>query len=86
METVRDIFYVGVISALLTSLLTGSYFSVRASLNRRRPSRRSFVQANPLNALLFADELLPEGLKYRAKAFRAFLVTFISIVVSLLFR
>ena len=84
METVRDIFHVGVMLTLLTSLLMGFYFWVRASLSRRRPSRRWFVHTNPLNAVLFEDELLPEGLKYRAKAFRALLVTFISIVVVLL--
>jgi hypothetical protein len=68
----------------VTSLLTGFYFSVRASLNRRRPSQRWYVHTNPLNAVLFDDELLPEGLKYRAKAFRALLMTLISIVVALL--
>lgn len=84
METVRDIFHIGVMLTFVTSLLTGFYFSIRASLNRRRASQRWFVHTNPLNALLFDDELLPEGLKYRAKALRALLVTFISIVVALL--
>jgi hypothetical protein len=67
METVRDIFHIGVMLTFVTSLLTGLYFSIRASLNRRRPSQRWFVHTNPLNALLFEDELLPEGLKYRAQ-------------------
>jgi hypothetical protein len=84
METVRNIFHVGVMLTFVTSLLTGFYFSVRASLNRRRPSQRWYVHTNPLNAVLFEDELLPEGLKYRAKAFRALLMTLISIVVALL--
>lgn len=84
METLRDIFHVGVGLTFVTSLLVGAYFSIRASLNRRRPTRRKLVHVNPLNALLFEDELLPEGLKYRAKAFRAFLVLLISSVGFLL--
>jgi hypothetical protein len=78
MKTMRDIFLIGVMLTFVTSLLTGLYFSIRASLYRRRPSQRWFVETNPLNALLFEDELLTEGLKYRAKAFRAFLVAFVS--------
>jgi hypothetical protein len=85
METARDIFHIGVMLTFVTSLLTSLYFSIRASLNRRRPSKRWFVHTNPLNAVLFEDELLPEGLKYRAKAFRAILVLLTSTVVILLF-
>ncbi|HXH46852.1 MAG TPA: hypothetical protein VNK51_23815 [Bradyrhizobium sp.] len=82
METVRDIFLIGVMLAFVTSLLAGFYFSIRTGLNRRRPSKRGFVHTNPLNALFFEDELLPEGLRYRAKAFWAFLIAFISIFVA----
>lgn len=84
MKAFRDIFLIGVGLTFVTSLLAGAYFSIRASLNRRRPSQRQLVHVNPLNALLFEDELLPEGLKYRAKAFRAFLVLLISSVGFLL--
>jgi hypothetical protein len=65
----------------VASMLTCSYFVIRASFNRRRPSQRWFVHTNPLNAVLFKDELTPEGLKYRAKAFRVGLVAWIAIVV-----
>lgn len=77
-------FFIGVALTFVTSLLIGLCFSIRASLNRRRPSLRQFVHVNPLNAMFFDDELLPEGLRYRAKAFRAFLVAFISFAVGLL--
>ena len=66
----------------VASLSIGVYFSIRASLNRRRPSQRWFVHTNPINALFFDDELLPEGLKYRGKASRALLVAFISLAVG----
>ncbi|WP_143062776.1 hypothetical protein [Bradyrhizobium sp. OK095] len=62
----------------IVSMVVGSYFWIRASFNRRRPSRRWFVHTNPLNAVLFEDELLSEGLKYRGKAFRAIGVALIS--------
>ena len=82
METVRDIFLIGVMLAFVTSWLAGFYFSIRTGLNRRRPSKRGLVHTNPFNALFFEDELLPEGLRYRAKAFWAFLIAFISIFVA----
>ena len=84
METVRDIFHIVVMLTFVVSLLAGFYFWIRASLNRRRPPQRGLVHTNPLNALLFEDELLPEGLKYRAKAIRTRLIAFISLVVALL--
>ena len=65
----------------IASMVVGSYFCIRASLNRRRPSRRRYVHANPLNAVLFKDELTPQGLEYRAKAFRAQMLTLISIAM-----
>jgi hypothetical protein len=65
----------------VASMLICSYFSVRASFNRRRPSRRWYVHANPLNAVLFKDELTSEGLKYRARAFRVGLLAWIAIAV-----
>jgi hypothetical protein len=68
-------------AAFVTSLVVGSYFWIRASLNRRRPSQRWFVHTNPLNAVLFEDELTPQGLRYRTKAFRALLIALISIVI-----
>ena len=66
-----------------TSLVVGSYYSIRASLNRRRPSKRWYVDTNPLNAVLFEDELTPQGLRYRTNAFRALAVAVISLAVSL---
>jgi len=63
------------------SMLACSYFAIRAIFNRRRPSQRWFVHANPVNAVLFKDELTPEGLKYRAKAFRAGLVAWIAMAI-----
>ena len=63
----------------IASMVVGSYFWIRASLNRRRPSRRWYVHTNPLNAVLFKDELTPQGLEFRAKAFRAQMITLISI-------
>jgi hypothetical protein len=66
-------------ATFVISLVVGSYFSIRASLNRRRPSRRWYVHTNPLNAVLFEDELTPQGLAYRAKAGRALLIALISI-------
>jgi hypothetical protein len=48
----------------VASMLISSYFIIRASFNRCRPSQRWFVHTNPLNAVLFKDELTPEGLKY----------------------
>jgi len=63
----------------VASLIVGSYFTIRASFNRRPgPSRRWYVTGNPLNAVLFKDELTPEGQRYRTKAFRALAVAVIS--------
>lgn len=62
-------------------MIVGSYFWIRASLNRRHPSQRWYVHTNPLNAVLFKDELTPLGLEYRARAFRAQMITLIAIVV-----
>ncbi|MET4390956.1 putative membrane protein YedE/YeeE [Bradyrhizobium sp. F1.4.3] len=63
------------------SMCVGSYFWIRASVNRRHPSRRWYVHTNPLNAVLFKDELTPQGLEYREKAFRAHKITLISIAI-----
>jgi hypothetical protein len=69
----------------VTSLIAGSYFWIRASLNRRPgPSQRWYVTGNPLNAVLFRDELTPRGLEYRTKAFRAQIIALISIVILML--
>src|SRR4051812_32772709 len=65
----------------IASIFVGSYFWIRASLNRRHPSRRWYVHANPLNAVLFKDELSPQGLEYRAKAFRAQRISLVSIAI-----
>jgi hypothetical protein len=65
----------------IAAMIVGSYFWIRASLNRRRPSQRWYVHTNPLNAVLFKDELTPQGLEYRAKAFRAQLIALISLGV-----
>lgn len=65
----------------IASMFVGSYFGIRASQNRRPDSRRWLVRANPLNAVLFKDELTPEGLKYRTKAFRMQRIAFISIAL-----
>jgi hypothetical protein len=65
----------------IASNFVGFYFWIRASLNRRRPSLRWYVHTYPLNAVLFKDELTPHGLEYRAKAFRAQMVTLISIAL-----
>jgi uncharacterized membrane protein YbhN (UPF0104 family) len=66
------------------SLIIGSYFWIRASFNRRRPSLRWYVHTNPLNAVFFEDELTPEALPHRAKAFRAFLIAIISWIAAAL--
>ena len=71
----------GVMLVAIASMIAGSYFWIRACLNRRRPSQRWYVYANPLNAVLFKDELTPQGLEYRAKAFRAQMYALISIAV-----
>jgi TRAP-type C4-dicarboxylate transport system permease small subunit len=68
-------------AVFVISLVVGSYFWIRASLNRRRPSQRWYVHTNPLNAVLFKDELTPHGLEYRGKAFRAQMIALISIAV-----
>lgn len=65
----------------IASTIVGSYFWIRATLNRRRPSQRWYVHTNPLNAVLFKDELTPEGIEYRAKAFRAQMIALISIAL-----
>jgi hypothetical protein len=65
----------------IAAMIVGSYFGIRACLNRRRPSQRWYVHTNPLNAVLFKDELTPQGLVYRAKAFRAQLIALISLGV-----
>lgn len=62
----------------VASMLACSYFVIRASFNRRRPSRRWFVHVNPLNAVLFEDELMPEGLKFRGRAFRFGMVALVA--------
>lgn len=79
MRMVTAIFAGCVMVAAIASMLVSSYFSIRASLNRRRPSRRWYVRMNPFNAVLFEDELMPEGLKYRTKSFRAMRVALISL-------
>ncbi len=71
-------------AVFVISLVTGFYFSIRASQNRRRPSKRWYVHTNPLNAVLFEDELMPEAMPYRAKAFRAFLIVIASWVAAVL--
>jgi hypothetical protein len=65
MREALAIFMGCLIATFVISLLLGSYFWIRASFNRRRPSQRWFVHTNPLNAVLFEDELMPQGLKYR---------------------
>ena len=65
----------------IAAMIVGSYFWIRASINRRRPSQRWYVHTNPLNAVLFKDELTPQGLEYRAKAFRAQRIALISLGV-----
>lgn len=66
------------------SMIVGYYFWIRATFNRRpEPSRRWYVTANHMNAALFEDELTPQGLKYRTKAFRAGRIALISFVVVL---
>jgi hypothetical protein len=42
------------------------------------------VRTNPLNALLFEDELTPGALPYRTKAFRAFLIAIVSWIAAAL--
>ncbi|WP_280708539.1 hypothetical protein [Bradyrhizobium sp. BR13661] len=71
-------------AVFVTSLVAGLYFSIRASNNRRRPSKRWYVRTNPLNALLFEDELTPGALPYRTKAFRAFLIAIVSWIAAAL--
>jgi hypothetical protein len=66
----------------IASMIVGSYFGIRAGLNRRPGrSQRWYVTAGLLRPLFFKDELTPQGLQYRAKAFRAHLITLISIAV-----
>ena len=71
-----------VMMVAVVSMLTCSYFVICASFNRRRPSQRWFVHANPLNAVFFVDELTPKGLEYRVKAFRVGVVGCIAIAVQ----
>jgi hypothetical protein len=73
-------------AVFIISLVVGCYFWIRASLNRRPgPSRRWYVTGNSLNSVLFEDELTPQGLAYRVKAFRALLIALVSfIILSLL--
>jgi hypothetical protein len=71
-----------VMLAAIASMIVGSYFWIRASFNRRPGrSQRWYVRVNPLNAVLFKDELTPQGLEYRAKAFRAQRIVFVSIAI-----
>jgi hypothetical protein len=80
----REAIVVCLTAVFVTSLVVGSYFSIRASIKRRRPSKRWYVHTNPLNALFFEDELTSEALPYRAKAFRAFLVAIVSWIAAAL--
>jgi hypothetical protein len=69
--------------AVITCSIAGSYYLIRASLNRAPDAPyRWLVKANGFNAVLFPDQLSDLGKRYRAR-YLTFLIATICAVTAM---
>ena len=81
-----------VLLAAIITMIPTSYFAIRVLLTRNfTGTSRNFLTSNPWNALLCAQDITSEGMRYRAKWIKCFtlflclLALLISTVIPLQF-